>query len=342
MWHPKLPIESSCRCLGARDSIVSVGRIDGFLVFILAMALPFCPPSLADITSVSKEQPRVQTEPQDKRIQANTKTPTKLRDFSKNNDRDSKRNLSSKRLPKEVTVLPIFFVPQGELEPSQEQISSLMRHLEWTRTRYLELMHNKDSFAIADAKQKIYLSKHPLAFYRELPENAAPQFVSELLADLKYNRYTCPYILLFVVMNPHDGFPGGGGRPLNGGFNTGGGVVILSSSGLDSSRNFQSTLQHELGHSFGLVHVDCYEYDMTKCNSIMSYNPMHHTDGFTPSRTPGVFLPEDLRGLASNTRAFPKFRYDPKRDVPRGYSLKGIFGLGPMTIPGQEEYEPSR
>jgi hypothetical protein len=136
------------------------------------------------------------------------------------------------------------------------------------------------------------------------------------------------------MMNPKDDFPSGGGRPLNGGYNTGGGIILLSSFALDKIPNFQSTLQHELGHSFGLPHVDVYGYSMKTNDSIMSYNRGHHTSGFTSSTTPGKMIPEDLRGLALNRRAFPNLRFDARRDVPSGYKIaERIVPLGPMTIP---------
>lgn len=240
--------------------------------------------------------------------------------------------------PREVKVLPVFFVPKGEAEPTKGQTQRLLRHLEWARTRYRKLLRNQATFAVAQQQPLVYSSGRPLAFYREQPEGAAPQIVSELLTKLKSNRYNCPYIQLVVVMNPKDEFPVGGGRPLNGGFNTGGGIVVLSSFALDRSPNFQSTLQHEIGHSFGLPHVDVYGYDMKSNDSIMSYNPKHHTDAFAPSRTPGKLIPEDLRGLALNQRAFPKLRFDPNKDVPRGYTIaRPIVTLGPMKIPDQPD-----
>jgi hypothetical protein len=77
---------------------------------------------------------------------------------------------------------------------------------------------------------------------------------------------------------------------------------------------------------------------MKSNDSIMSYNPRHHTNRFTPSRTPGKLIPEDLRGLALNTRAFPKLWFDPEKDVPRGYAIaERIVTLGPMKIPGQPD-----
>ncbi len=239
--------------------------------------------------------------------------------------------------PREVRVLRVFFVPKGERTPTADQDRRLWRHLEWSRARYRELLGNRDTFAIEGGKARVYRAERPLSFYREQPEMAAPQVVSELLAGLEVNRYNAPYILLVVLMNPEDHFPVGGGRPLNGGYGTGGGIVVLSSFSLDRSPNFQSTLQHELGHAFGLPHVDAYLYDMKSNNSIMSYNPNHHTNGFTPSRTPGGMIPEDIRGLALNRRAFPKLRFDPEQDVPKGYTMAGLVTLGPMTIPGQPD-----
>jgi hypothetical protein len=139
-------------------------------------------------------------------------------------------------------------------------------------------------------------------------------------------------------MNPKDDFPNGGGRSLNGGFNTGGGIVELSSYALDKIPNVQSTIQHELAHSFGLPHVDVYGYDMKSNDSIMSYNPKHHTKAFAPSATPGKLIPEDLRGLSFNHRVFSKLRFDRERDVPAGYALaERIVTLGPMQIPGQPD-----
>ena len=68
--------------------------------------------------------------------------------------------------------------------------------------------------------------------------------------------------------------------------------------------------------------------------SLMSYNPAHHTQGFKPSKTPGILIAEDIRALALNRRVFPRLRCDPKKDVPQGYTMQGIVELGPMEIPG--------
>jgi Tfp pilus assembly protein PilZ len=211
-----------------------------------------------------------------------------------------------------------------------------MRHLKLSQTRYRELLGQKTTFAIAEEKPRVHHSPRPLEFYRAQPEASAPEAVSELLTAFNYNRFNCPFILLVVMMNPKDNFPNPGGRPLNGGFNTGGGVIVLSSFTLDRSLYFQSTLQHELGHAFGLPHVDVYGYDMKTNASMMSYDHRHETKGFTESRKPGKFIPEDRRGLALNQRAFPGLHFDPEKDIPRGYSIsKRIVTMEPMRIPGQ-------
>ncbi len=139
-----------------------------------------------------------------------------------------------------------------------------------------------------------------------------------------------------MVVNHQEDFPGGCGSPFNGGFNTGGGIVLVSSYALDKIPNFQSTVQHELGHAFGLPHVDAYGYDMKTSTSIMSYNLSHHTKGFNPSEMPGEFIPEDVRGLALNQRAFPTITFDRKKNVPSEYNLHSeIRIIRRMEIVGQ-------
>jgi len=155
----------------------------------------------------------------------------------------------------------------------------------------------------------------------------------------RVDRLSCPYIYNVVFCGTGDQ-PKGGGRPFNGGVNTGGGIVVLAADNLLRDAGFQSTLQHELGHGFGLVHADQNGLDMQKSDSLMSYNPAHHSNGFEPSPTPGRLLPEDLRLLGYNKRAFPNFNFNRGRDVPPEYKLNSkIAILGAMSIRGQPEYK---
>jgi hypothetical protein len=242
--------------------------------------------------------------------------------------------------PEQISVVPIFLVPAGGPFPTDSQTRALEKHLEICRKRYAEMLGISDGFRMAPGRPRVVRSRKTLAELRTLPEDAAPEIVATLLAELRFNRFTCPYILVTVIMNPKEIWPAGGGRPLNGGFNTGGGIVILSSNGLDASSNFQSTLQHEVGHGFGLPHADAYRYDMRANASIMSYNPKHHTNGLAPASEPGRLIPEDRRGLALNRRAFSGLAFDRRRDVPAGYALADVAWIPPMDIPGQPRYAP--
>jgi hypothetical protein len=239
--------------------------------------------------------------------------------------------------PEQVDVLPVFLVPQGQPLPSPQQEADLMAHVRWSQQRFHEMLGCRSTFAIAGDAPHVYPAVHTIEFYQQQPELGAPLWTSELLDHYGHDRFTNPYIFLIVVMNPTTDYPPGGGRPCNGGFNTGGGIVIMSSYALDHHPHFQSTLQHELGHAFGLPHVDVYGYDMQTNDSIMSYNPAHHTHGFEPSATPGILIPEDIRGLAYNDRALPRLAFDPDVDVPPGYEPAPPVWLGPMSIPGQVE-----
>ena len=140
----------------------------------------------------------------------------------------------------------------------------------------------------------------------------------------------------------------GGGRTFNGYPGTGGGIVQLEIDSLlaDTPYPFQSTLVHELGHAFGLVHSDCHGEDLAGGVSIMSYNPAHWSAGLERSATPGVLLPEEYFLLDGNEPAFPGFAYEASVHNPTGRALGGVDGtcelppmdasLGPLARAGYE------
>ena len=111
----------------------------------------------------------------------------------------------------------------------------------------------------------------------------------------------------------------------------------------DTPTFFQAASIHELGHAFGLVHVDCFGYNQRNNASIMSYDPRWDTRGLTSSR--GRFHPEDFFMLAQNKFAFPHFQFvrtkhdpDNKRRANPGCRLGsmtshvGIKGSGPKCL----------
>src|SRR5262249_52615685 len=122
--------------------------------------------------------------------------------------------------PEQVSVLPLFFVPAGEAAPTDAQKRALAKHLENCRQRYAEMLDTPEGFRVEPGGPRVVRSRKTLADLRTLPENAAPEIVATLLAEYQVNRFTCPYIFLTVVMNRKEDWPAGGGRALNGGFNT--------------------------------------------------------------------------------------------------------------------------
>ena len=251
------------------------------------------------------------------------------------------RTAASYSLPKQVSVMPVAFVPADEKSPTTEQKNAFLKHIEWTQRRYRELLGG-DTFELTGRTVTVVRGRRPLAFYHKAKENGAPEVTAELLTHFKVTRFNCPYVFCILLMNPHDRYPVGGGRPLNGGLNTGGGMMFIGSGELIKNEHFQCTLQHELGHSFGLAHPDAYGYDMQSSDSLMSYNKAHFTKGFQPSPMPGQFIPEDRRGLAWNDRVFLKTTFDTQRDAPAGYALsKRISPLGPMELPDHPDFYPT-
>ncbi|MDR3691735.1 MAG: hypothetical protein P4L46_20315 [Fimbriimonas sp.] len=230
-----------------------------------------------------------------------------------------------------LTVKPVFFVPKDASIPASDVGERFMRQMKIAQARYFELLGGLDTFQLAP-KMTVVRSKTTIAELEKQPSGAAEFVVKELMAHDHVDRWSCPYVYVAFFVGTGDYPGGGGGRPINGGHNNGGGIIILSASLMDSVPNAQSTLQHELGHAFGLPHVDVYGYDMIGNDSIMSYNPKHHSDFFHQSPNPGNLIPEDMRGLAQNKWAFPNYRFNTKADVPANYTMRSDVTLGPMGL----------
>jgi hypothetical protein len=172
--------------------------------------------------------------------------------------------------------------------------------------------------------------------YRASQDGGAEDAVLELFARGGVDRTTCAslYVVFFCGTGS---WPQPGGRPINGGINAGGGVVVLAERQLFVP-NFQATLQHELGHAIGLVHVDAYGHDGNTSPSLMSYNPAHSTNLFEPSATPGALIAEDRRALNHATRVFPRIAREPLAVGAADRVLAPIAFLEPMQLKGQPEY----
>ncbi len=229
-----------------------------------------------------------------------------------------------------VTVLPVFVVPAGAREPAAAEQQLIMAHVRVAQARYAELLGRRDSFLVEPAPLLVR-SAQPLSWYRAQPENASQALAADVLAAQGVDRWSARHVYVIILVNDADRFPVPGGRPLNGGLGTGAGLLVLSTHELQLTA-FQATLQHELGHGFGLVHADNYGEDMASGRSLMSYNPAHWTRGLEPSATPGTLLPVELAALALNRRVFPRLAGDKPAPPP---AQPGLVWLPPMAIPGQ-------
>jgi hypothetical protein len=161
----------------------------------------------------------------------------------------------------------------------------------------------------------------------------------ELLKIEGSDRYDSNTIFVIVYWRPIGANPyySAGGRPFNGAPGTGGGGLFFDFYDFRYDPGFLSTLTHELGHTMGLTHVDAYGLDMNTNDSVMSYNPAHHSiDKFTPSATPGIILDVERAKLVANKDVLPFYTID-AATMARGQATTGYTtNLGPMAAPLSE------
>jgi len=232
-----------------------------------------------------------------------------------------------------LRVIPLLFVPADNSEIYEGgQIAAArdrLRQYLGLAQSYYRAQLGTDTFEVSEGEPLLYASTHPHAYYDDRFSKLMPQvhhlMVRELFDRFGEDRYQSRSIYLAIYARPSaypiDGNYHGGGRTFNGPPDLGGGAVFLELQWLMTNANFLSTLIHELGHSFGLTHVDCHGYDMDSNQSIMSYNKRLWSNGFQLSSPPPLFNPEEYAMLAQNKLAFPNFSFIPAKHNPLGKSL---------------------
>lgn len=192
--------------------------------------------------------------------------------------------------------------------------------------------------------------------------NGSFWYLEQMLDAVGCRQSTCPFVFAIAVVG--DPLTKAGGRRLNHGYDNGGGVamfnfrkelVLVDQKG--SQRHFLSTLLHELGHGFGMPHVDDFCGNPRTCPprlridsspSIMGYSEGNwiYGCGFASKKAsnptggaceypgnaavdvlPGELIAEDLRILGQNDRAFDDLTYERALDAP-GISVYRLNGLG--------------
>jgi hypothetical protein len=248
-----------------------------------------------------------------------------------------------------VAVLPVFYVFSNVADnklPGEKDKVLLREYLKNARAQFASILSLplEQSFEVRDpiVHRGIYSEQHigqPPSLRPGVQTDLEHAIVRELLTLRGKTRLTENHVYLFVMVRDKifTKLPRrfAGGRSFNGGINGGGGIVVLEYA--EMQFGFYGVLVHELGHAFGLTHVDCYGESMKNSDSIMSYNPLHRSRDIEQGRHPGTLLPQEKALLLLNSRVFPSgMRKEVLQKQASGCVLPAMdSALGPLpTIRG--------
>lgn len=227
----------------------------------------------------------------------------------------------------QIVIRPVFYVFKDQKNsglPNDQDRLLIKHYLEHARDHFKRLLGpDVSSFELADAL--IYQGQYEESAIRNIAEqhqrnandkpqdqarDSAPDFEHAMLKEIfearGSNRYLESSVFVFILVNPNMQLYrpqwGAGGRNFNGGVNGGGGLVVIEYRRL--RQGIYGTLVHELGHAFGLTHVNCAGENMSESESLMSYNPKHRSRGTDVTVNPGILTEAERISLLLNPRIF--------------------------------------
>lgn len=252
----------------------------------------------------------------------------------------------------EITITPVIYLSTdiNREKASFNQSSDLLNRQIQSAAQIFKKLLNGHTFNYTQTR--LIQGSLSTCDLNKFKEKGAPDrahlLTRELFQIYKTDRMKSDHV--FVVVMRHrvknrksdNRFQFGGGRTFNGPPGSGGGIILLEYSSLTDSENkpynFLSTLIHELGHAFGLVHVNAFGYDMKSNRSIMSYNQRHRRQG--PAITEPIkyrLNSEERYYLSLNDRVFSGYNYSQSQPAKTVYlapmdeyigSVYHIPGLG--------------